>query len=201
MTQHAVDLLRKYAEIVNEAQQPTQLDEGVMDMIKSAFMKVAQKVLSPEDLQQIASIANQATGGNPVPNKENAMKVVQALGITQQDAQQAIQSNGGQSVAGTQPNGGQSVAGTQPVSEEMGPKLKQRILTAVAGAAAVGGSIVAGMTTPGLGLLVIGYCLLQFAASMPDEKSDAKTLADQQARDAWKRKNSPWLYKDQPPKA
>ena len=175
------EIMRKYADLITEAQH---LDEGVMDTLKSAFMKVAQKVLSPQDMQQIASIANQATGGNPVPNKENAMKVVQALGITQQDAQQALQSSGG-----------------QPVSEEMGPKLKHRILTAMAGAAAVGGSIVAGMTAPGIGLLVLGYCLLQFAAMMPDEKSDAKKLANQQDVDAWKKQQSPWLHKDQPPNA
>jgi multisubunit Na+/H+ antiporter MnhC subunit len=147
--------------------------------IKSAFMKVAQKVLSPQDMQQIASIANQATGGNPVPNKENAMKVVQALGITQQDAQQALQSANGQP------------AGGQPVSEEIGPLLKEKILTALSGAAMVGGAIIAGMSTTGLVLLVLGYCLLQFAALMPDEESNAKKLASKNPNQEFAKKLGP----------
>jgi len=36
---------------------------------------------------------------------------------------------------------------------------------------------------------------------MPDEKSDAKKLANQQDVDAWKKQQSPWLHKDQPPNA
>ena len=172
MTQHAVDLLRKYAEIVNEAQQPTQLDEGVMDMIKSAFSKVIQKLLSPEDLQQIASIAQQATGGDLTPTKENAMKLVQALGITQQDVQQAIQSKGGQ-----------SVAGAQPVSEKMvlaplsGNEIKSRILTGLSGiGSTIGGAMAiagAGSIGTGIGmiLMVIGMVLLGVLTN--DIKADA----------------------------
>jgi hypothetical protein len=174
------EIMRKYSNIVAEAQEFDQLNEGMMDTIKSAFMKVAQKVLSPQDMQQIASIVNQATGGNPVPNKENAMKVVQALGITQQDAQQAVQSTGGQSV-----------------SEAIGPLLKQKILTVMAGAASMAGGIAAGMTTPGLILVVIGYVLMQVGALGPKDDSP-DDLARKQEFDAWHRQQNPYDYKGPP---
>jgi len=160
---------RRYADLITEAEQPEQLDEGVMDTIKSAFSKAIQKLLSPEDLQKIASIAQQATGGDLTPTKENAMKLVQALGITQQDVQQAIQSNGSQ-----------PVAGAQPVSEMvlLGSDIKSRILTGLTGiGSTIGGGAMAiagaGGISTGIGLvtLVIGLVLLRVLTD--DIKSDA----------------------------
>jgi hypothetical protein len=40
MSHHAVDLLKKYAEIINEAQQPERLDEGLLDTLKGLAQKV-----------------------------------------------------------------------------------------------------------------------------------------------------------------
>ena len=167
------EIMRKYSNIVAEAEQPEQLDEGLVDTLKSSFSKVIQKLLSPEDLQQIASIAQQATGGDLTPTKENAMKLVQALGITQQDVQQAIQ-----------PKGGQPVAGVQPVSEKMvlaplsGSEIKSRILTGLSGiGSTIGGGAMAiagaGSIGTGIGmvLMVIGMVLLGVLTN--DIKADA----------------------------
>jgi hypothetical protein len=56
------------------------LDEGVMDKLKSFAVPKLMKLLGP-DAEKIASAVKQATGGDLTPSKENAMKVVQALGI------------------------------------------------------------------------------------------------------------------------
>jgi len=164
---------RKYADLIAEAEQPKQLNEGMIDTIKSAFSKAIQKLLSPEDLQKIASIAQQATGGDLTPTKENAMKLVQALGITQQDVQQAIQSNGGQ-----------PVAGAQPVSEKMvlpplsGGEIKSRILTGLSGLGSVfGGTSMAiagaGGISTGIGLVMIVIGLVLLRVLTDDIKRDA----------------------------
>ncbi|CAB4163975.1 hypothetical protein UFOVP1146_331 [uncultured Caudovirales phage] len=90
MSQYAADLLRKYARIINEAQQePAQLDEGVMDIVKKAAAAVAQKFGT--DIQAIADTVKQATGGDATPSKENGAKVMQALGITPQDIAGLVQ--------------------------------------------------------------------------------------------------------------
>ena len=56
------------------------LDEGMMDKIKGMLVPKLMKLLGP-DAEKIASAVKQATGGDLTPSKENAMKVVQALGI------------------------------------------------------------------------------------------------------------------------
>ena len=58
----------------------SQLDEGIMDKIKSFAVPKLMKLLGP-DAEDIANAVKQATGGDLTANKENAMKVVQALGI------------------------------------------------------------------------------------------------------------------------
>jgi hypothetical protein len=80
MTQHAVDLLRKYAEIVNEAQKPVQLDEGLTDMLNPGIQKLGKWLMSkldPETAQQLKQAYDQSGG-----NKD---KFMAAIGITQQD--------------------------------------------------------------------------------------------------------------------
>lgn len=59
MSHHAVDLLKKYAEIVNESQS-TQLDEGMLDSIKQKIMGLIGQVTgSPEAKQAIAHVKQQ----------------------------------------------------------------------------------------------------------------------------------------------
>jgi hypothetical protein len=164
------EIMRKYSNIVAEAEQ---LDEGMMDTIKSAFSKAIQKLLSPEDLQKVASIAQQATGGDLTPTKENAIKLVQALGITQQDVQQAIQSKGGQPVAGAQPVSEKMVF--VPDSDNL---IKPRILSIIANIVSVfGGTQLAIASAGGIGtgiglvMILMGLVLLRVIAD--DIEKDA----------------------------
>jgi len=62
------------------------LDEGMMDKIKGMLVPKLMKLLGP-DAEKIASAVKQATGGDLTPSKENAMKVVQALGLDKAAAQ------------------------------------------------------------------------------------------------------------------
>jgi hypothetical protein len=81
----SADIFRKYVDIINENSQPNvRLDEGIMgDAVKKAANWLAGKF--GVDLQQIANITKQATGGDATPNTQNGAKVMQALGITPQD--------------------------------------------------------------------------------------------------------------------
>jgi hypothetical protein len=62
------------------------LDEGMMDKIKGMLVPKLMKLLGP-DADNIANAVKQATGGDLTPSKENAMKVVQALGLDKAAAQ------------------------------------------------------------------------------------------------------------------
>lgn len=76
---------RKYADLITEAEQPkVQLDEGIIgDAVKKAAKWLAGKF--GVDLQQIADVTKQATGGDSTPSTQNGAKVMQALGVTPQD--------------------------------------------------------------------------------------------------------------------
>ena len=75
------DLFRNYLDIINENSQPKiQLDEGMMDTLKSLVPK-AMKLLGSDTAAQIAQQVKQATGGDFTPSKENAIKVAKALGF------------------------------------------------------------------------------------------------------------------------
>ena len=78
MSQYAVDLLRKYAEIVNEAQQAPAIPKQTL---QAAAQKVAQ-TLTPEEQKQLQDIVAQV-GKNP-------QAIAQAIGVTPQDAQAAV---------------------------------------------------------------------------------------------------------------
>ena len=56
------------------------IDEGIIDKLKGLLVPKLIKLLGP-DAQKIASAVKQAAGGDLTPSEENAMKVVQALGI------------------------------------------------------------------------------------------------------------------------
>jgi hypothetical protein len=75
------DALRRMMEMAGMSQN-NQLDEGMMDKLKSFAVPKLMKLLGP-DAENIANAVRQATGGDLTPSKENAMKVVQALGIDQ----------------------------------------------------------------------------------------------------------------------
>ena len=75
------DLFRNYLDIINENSQPKiQLDEGMMDTLKSLVPK-AMKLLGSDTAAQIAQQVKQATGGDFTPSRENAIKVAKALGF------------------------------------------------------------------------------------------------------------------------
>jgi hypothetical protein len=93
MSDYAQDLLGDFESLIGSGQddldrmmemagmsQNKILDEGVMDKLKSFAVPKLMKLLGP-DAEKIASAVKQATGGDLTPSKENAMKVVQALGI------------------------------------------------------------------------------------------------------------------------
>ena len=73
------DALHRMMEMAGMSQN-NRLDEGMMDKLKSMLVPKLMKLLGP-DAEKIASAVKQATGGDLTPSKENAMKVVQALGI------------------------------------------------------------------------------------------------------------------------
>jgi hypothetical protein len=73
------DAIKRMMEMAGMKQNEV-LDEGVMDKLKSFAVPKLMKLLGP-DAEKIASAVKQATGGDLTPSKENAMKVVQALGI------------------------------------------------------------------------------------------------------------------------
>ena len=76
----STELFRRYIDIINENQQPEQLDEGVMETLKSLVPK-ALKFLGAETAADIANQVKQATGGDLTPSRENAIKVAKALGF------------------------------------------------------------------------------------------------------------------------
>jgi hypothetical protein len=76
-TQH----FRKYIDIINEnSQANTQLDEGIMDSLKSMVPK-AMKLLGGDTVEKIVQQVKQATGGDTTPSRENAIRVAKALGF------------------------------------------------------------------------------------------------------------------------
>jgi hypothetical protein len=79
------DALHRMMEMAGMSQN-NRLDEGMMDKLKSMLVPKLMKLLGP-DAEKIASAVKQATGGDLTPSKENAMKVVQALGLDKAAAQ------------------------------------------------------------------------------------------------------------------
>jgi hypothetical protein len=82
------ELMRRYSDLVTEALDPVQLNEGMMDTIRQYASKLA-RLLDPETLRQIADTVKQATGGNYSLTRANAQKVAQALGVSESQASMA----------------------------------------------------------------------------------------------------------------
>ena len=142
---------RKYVDIIEAAEKaPQQLDEGMMDTIKSLVPK-AMKLLGGDTIAQIAQQVKQATGGDYTPNKENAIAVAKALGF--EELLKAKAGKGGEQVA-------EGWAGNW-----QGKLLQLIHLAGVGGAAAqmIGGQALTGMQGcggPGELLIRVGVILL-----------------------------------------
>jgi hypothetical protein len=119
------------------------LDEGIMDKIKGMLVPKLMKLLGP-DAEKIASAVKQATGGNLTPSKENAMKVVQALGINKAAEQ------------------GQSPQMAEGIAGNWQGKLQQALYTLGLLGSAGAATAMYGTVTGG-NMAVIGFLLLMFA--------------------------------------
>jgi hypothetical protein len=119
------------------------LDEGIMDKIKGMLVPKLMKLLGP-DAEKIASAVKQATGGNLTPSKENAMKVVQALGINKAAEQ------------------GQSPQMAEGIAGNWQGKLYQALYTLGLLGSAGAATAMYGTVTGG-NMAVIGFLLLMFA--------------------------------------
>jgi len=82
----STELFRKYIDIVNESQQPVELDEGLINNIKDKVVAYARKMFSPQDMQQMKLAVEKATG-KPIEQVslrdiggQNATKIASALG-------------------------------------------------------------------------------------------------------------------------
>jgi hypothetical protein len=136
--QDPIDRMMEMAGINNNAQ----LDEGMMDKLKSLVVPKLMKLLGP-DAVDIANAVKQATGGDLSPTKENAMRVVQALGIDKAAAQ------------------GQSPQMAEGIAGNWQGKLRQALYTVGLLGSAGAASAMAG--TPALIMGVIGVALLMMA--------------------------------------
>ena len=136
--------MRKYIDVLNESQQ---LNEGmIMDVAKKAVGFVMNK-FAPE-LKQLAPIVQKATGGDMSPTKENAAKVMNALGITKDDVAELVKK--AQSKDKSEPELSEGLAGTVA-------KILLKILWAVL--VAGGGAALFGLAGP-LTMAVEGFWIL-----------------------------------------
>jgi hypothetical protein len=127
----------------------SQLDEGIMDKIKSFAVPKLMKLLGP-DAEDIANAVKQATGGDLTANKENAIKVVKALGINKDAAKDKS------------PEMAEGIAGNWQ------GKLVQSLYTlGLLGSAGAAASMWG--TVGGSSMAVIGTILLMFAATFFDD--------------------------------
>lgn len=83
----STEFLRRYIDIINEAQELQQLDEGLLDTIKAKVAQMAQKVFSPQDMAAMKQAVEKATG-KPIDQVgirdlmgQNAMEIATALGV------------------------------------------------------------------------------------------------------------------------
>jgi hypothetical protein len=138
------EIMRKYSNIIAEAQDTEQLNEGMMDTIKQYASKL-MKTLDPATLKQIATTVKQATGGDYTLSRANAQKVAQALGAPQSGQEQMAE-------------GGTVNPGISPT---LGGKIAQALhLGAMGiGAAEIGGFL----HTPGGVAVIVGLLALMFS--------------------------------------
>ena len=152
------DAIKRMMEMAGMSQN-NRLDEGMMDKLKSMLVPKLIKLLGA-DAEKIASAVKQATGGDLTPSKENAMKVVQALGINK---------------AATQ---GQSPQMAEGVAGNWQGKLIQALYTlGLLGSAGAAASMYG--TVGGSFMGVVGVLLLMFAATFfGDEPGQVGTMGN-----------------------
>jgi hypothetical protein len=140
----STELFRNYIDIINENSKPKmQLDEGMMDKLRDMLVPKLMKLLGP-DAEKIASAVKQAAGGDLTLSKENAMKVVQSLGLDKAAEQ------------GQAPQMAEGIAGNWQ------GKLIQSLYTlGLLGSAGAAASMWG--TVGGSSMAVIGFLLLMFA--------------------------------------
>jgi len=133
----STQFLRNYIDIINENSRPAvQLDEGMLgDAVKKAANWLAGKF--GVDLQQIADITKQATGGDSTPNTQNGAKVMQALGITPQDINGLMKK--------TQGGADAKQVAESFLNEATGKQIALRIVWAILGAGFINLMIKSGM--------------------------------------------------------
>jgi len=142
------ELFRKYIDIINEnSQQKVQLDEGVMDTIKSLVPKLT-KLLGGDTAAKIAQQVKQVTGGDTTPSKENAIRVAKALGF-----EEILQAKAGQTA--------ESVVEGWGLAGNWQGKLVQLLYTAGAFGAFAGANANWG-TVGGSWLAMVGTLLIMF---------------------------------------
>ena len=142
------DALRRMMEMAGINNNNSKLSEGMMDKLKSMLVPKLMKMLGA-DAEKIASAVKQATGGDLTPSKENAMKVVQALGINDSAAQ------------------GQSPQMAEGIAGNWQGKLIQALYTlGLLGSAGAAASMWG--TMAGSHMAIIGTLLLMFAGTFFD---------------------------------
>jgi hypothetical protein len=93
-------IFRNYLDIINEnSREPVQLNEGVMDILKSIVPKV-MKFLGGDTIKDIAEKVKQITGGDFTLSTENSIKVAKALGFDKIPAPNANKSQMTEGLAG-----------------------------------------------------------------------------------------------------
>jgi hypothetical protein len=110
------ELMRKYSNLIVEAEQSVQLDEGFMDSIINWAENKAQAVLaklSPADQQSIVQMVSSVSGGKPKMDLSTIKKVADQLKPQAAEIQKKVQQTKSGQPATTQA----PVAGQTPVSE------------------------------------------------------------------------------------
>ena len=148
------EIMRKYSNIVAEAQDNEQLNEGIMDTIKQYASKLMKK-LDPAILKQIAATVKQATGGDYSLTRANAQKVAQALGAPQ-SGQMSEESEDGMR---KRPE--------VSISPTLGGKIAQALHLAT-----IGGAIPLASATGGLSLFIGFIALMMIQPTWGTEPGD-----------------------------
>jgi hypothetical protein len=93
-------IFRNYLDIINEnSRDQIQLNEGIMDTLKSIVPKV-MKAIGGDTVREIAEKVKEITGGDFTPSTENSIKVAKALGFDKIPAPGANKSQVAEGLAG-----------------------------------------------------------------------------------------------------
>ena len=154
----STDFLRNYIDIIREAEQPrVQLDEGIMDLIKSGAQKLIKK-LAPQQIQKITDFVSNALG-KP------------ANQITMADA--------------TMANAQKLIAANQQTNEGLGGAVAGGILGSILSFGALPTNMASSTSMlAGAALMAIVFAALgALMTSGPDTKPVSQAQAQQQNRD------------------